>query len=116
MQRLGQTGDIGIVSQNGGDANKITDPVGEREAVPAGDLMRFDDRMSVVIDGAAETDADAAQMTLAQAALNEQFGKRVHDLATDALGTGGGIDDAAPQPEQLAVALADAELQLRAAD
>ena len=42
-QRFRQAGDVGVVAEDGRQPDKVADPVGEREAVPAVDLMRLDD-------------------------------------------------------------------------
>src|ERR1043166_7476793 len=51
---LGEAGDVGVVAEHGGAADESRDPVAEREAVPAGDLVRLDDGARRIIDGPAE--------------------------------------------------------------
>src|SRR5947209_1223818 len=60
--RFGQAGDIGVVAQYRGPAQHFSNPVGQRETVPAFDLVRFDDRARPIVDRTAETDADAAHL------------------------------------------------------
>src|SRR5438132_13805365 len=60
VQRLGESRNVRVVAERRGQPDDIGNPVRQREAVPALDLVRFDDGVRRVIDGAAEADADAA--------------------------------------------------------
>src|SRR5262245_15163586 len=60
-ERLGQAGDVRVVTQDRGQSRDVADPVGEREIVPALDLMRLDDGPGGVINRAAEADAGSLQ-------------------------------------------------------
>src|SRR5205807_2084104 len=79
-------GDIRVVAKHGGQADHFGDPVGEREVVPALDLVRLDDRARGVIDGTAEADADSVQSAALDAGLAEQLRDGLDALAADALG------------------------------
>ena len=60
--RLGQGGAVGVVAEHGRQAEGLLGPVGEREAFPAADLVRFEDGPRRVVDRAAEADADGPQL------------------------------------------------------
>ena len=113
---LGEAGDIGVVAEHGRQVDEIADPVGEREVVPAVDLMRLDDGSPLVVDGPAEADADAMQPVPGDVGERQQFGKGGFDLPANAVGAVGGNDGASPESRERAVARSDAELELGAAD
>src|SRR5262245_21170215 len=115
-ERFGEAGDVGVVAQRRGQAHEIANPVREREIVPAVNLVRLDDGASGVVHGAAEADADAAQLPALDSTLGKQLRHGLNDLFANAVGAARYIDGTAPQPCQDAVAAAQSELQFRAAD
>src|SRR5262245_60131601 len=113
---LRESRDVGVVAQHRRPAEHLLDPRRQSEAVPALDLVRFDDGPRGVIDGAAEANADAMDLGTVETSAGEQLGDGLRDLTANALGARGDIDAAAPQPGEDAVASADAELEFGAAD
>src|SRR5262249_45819586 len=111
-----EAGDVGVVAQRRGQAYEIADPFREGEIVPAVDLVRFDDGARGIVHGAAEADADAAQLSALDATLGEQSRHRLDDLFANAVSAARDIDAAAPQPRETAIAVPQAKLQFRAAD
>src|ERR1019366_7211171 len=86
------------------------------EAVPAGDLMRLDDRARGIIDRAAEADADAADFIPCSFSARKQLRNREQNLPANAVRHLGRNDGAAPKGEDMAVARTEAELQFHPAD
>src|SRR5207253_2440812 len=114
-ERFAEPGDIGVVADRARPAELLFRPVGERESIPAADLMRFQDAASGIVDRSAETDADAENLPALKAGLAEDGGDGVGDLSKDALGAGRDIDPAAPQLSDRAVARPNSDLNLGAA-
>ena len=62
---LGQSGGVGVVgNRDPFDTDRTTEPVCEREVLPAVDLVRFRRDTAIDIDGSAETDADSLDRPL----------------------------------------------------
>src|ERR1043166_8804315 len=89
-QRFGEPGDVGVVPEHRGKADQLADPVGEREIVPALDLMRLDDGVRAVIDGSAEPDANPAQLVPFTFSVRKQLRNGLRNLLTNATRTRAG--------------------------
>ena len=61
VECFAQARDIGVVADERGNVKVFGEPRREREVVPAGDLVRGDDRARGVVGGTAEADADGLQ-------------------------------------------------------
>src|SRR5262249_1410126 len=113
---VGGPADVGVVAEHRGQLQSLAEPGGQREVVPAGDLVRLDDALRGVVDRAPKADAHAAQVRAQHARRGEQLWHRREDLPADALAAGLRVDGAAPAPQESTVAGPDAELELGAAD
>jgi hypothetical protein len=114
---LAQPGGVGVVVQDDArDPGRLAEPVGQREAVPPLDLVREDHDPAGGIDRAAEPDPGRRDPVALGLGAVEQHSERLRDLRPQALGPAQWIDRPPFQSEEPAVAAAQAELKLRAAD
>ena len=112
-----QAGGIGIVvDDDGRDLQMFDDPVGEREILPARDLVGLLDASPLGVDRAAEADADGLDLRRGRAGLAEQDREGRADLLADAGRLPGRIDAESFQGDDVAPAATDAELELGPAD
>src|SRR6185437_2834523 len=116
QHRFGEAGDIRIVADHGGDAKLFPEPLRQWEAVPAGNVMGLDHGLSGVVGGAAEADADAAELFATYSGIGQQFGNGGDNRLAYPVAARRRIHGPTPQAKEPAVALAQAELQFRAAD
>src|SRR5262249_15286987 len=84
-RRLGQPRDVGIVAERDRQRERVAEPTGNGEAIPAADLVRLDDALGVIVDRPTKADADAAYLLALQVCLREQFRHRGDDLPADAV-------------------------------
>src|SRR5205807_4147968 len=114
---LGECRGVGVIVQHGGASESVVEPLHQREIIPPSHLMACDDCSTIRIDRTAETDGRAGNLTAGQPRMRQELIDSVNDLLLDSLCALRSLDGGSPDSAaRLALAAADRDLKLRAAD